>query len=245
MMRRHPIGAIATAILLLSGVMSALAAARIPSSVAARAKTEGIAVSAELADLHASVEMLRARASSLEIEINKLRSAMAQTPSSVKAPFEVVDGAGNPIFTVTNQYDGSSPKKGQVHIGVNSYGIYQLSIHNSSGQLAVGIGSAKAGSGVVQVQKAGKYVASLSDMGLTTVNGAGKEVTHLGADPTDRERGELKVRGGFSILDANFGTVIDGGTLPDGRGAIRTWPNEDCRTFAGLRPPTCLMGVIP
>src|SRR5262249_40086771 len=135
--------------------------------------------------------------------------------------------------------------KATVEVAEVGSGNMEIAVQDDSGRRAVTIGSVTGGHGVVQVNNAGKASATLSNMGLVTWNAAGKEITHLGADPTNKDRGQLTVRGTFAILDEAFKTVIDGGTLPDGRGAIRTWPNEDCRVFAGLRSPTCLMGVKP
>ena len=224
-MRGYTIAASVASALLSSGVISAFA--RTPASE--------------------SIEVLRSRVANLERELRRVRPAIPTEPLTVTTPFQVLDPSGKPVLQVTSDHKiWIGGQGGTAAFGPLGNGGYGIAIFgDSGGKRAVGIGTLKGGYGVVQVDKAGKAVAAVSDMGLITWNAAGQEITHLGADPTNKDRGELKVRGVFAILDEKFNTVIDGGTLPDGRGAIRTWPNEECRTFAGLRSPTCLMGVKP
>ena len=74
-------------------------------------------------------------------------------------------------------------------------------------------------------------------------NSSGKQIGHLGPDPTNKASGRLVIRGILSITDNNDVTMVDAGTLPDGRGAVRTWPNKACSSYGGMRSPNCLMGA--
>jgi hypothetical protein len=244
-MRDRIIALSVTGALLFSGIASALAA-RTPANIGGGVGNARTPTAADILELRVSIASLRNRVSGLEAELSAMRSASAEPVKGVKAPFMVNDENDKPIFWVLNDHSIAmfSPK-GRLVVGPGQAGNYGMSISDDSGKAAVQIGALNEGKGIVQVNKSRKIAASLSVNGLLTWNAAGKEIAHLGPEPTNKDRAELTVRGVFSILDANFNTVIDGGTLPDGRGAIRTWPNQDCRTFAGLRPPTCLMGVTP
>jgi hypothetical protein len=66
-----------------------------------------------VADLTRKVDFLTQRVSSLEAELRKREVAT----SKVKAPFEAVDSAGNPIFVVTDADYTNAQRRGRVHIG--------------------------------------------------------------------------------------------------------------------------------
>ena len=239
-MRAHMIAAFVTAAVLSSGVVSALAA-RTPG-VTETGSTAG-AGRAEIEELARTVESLRDRVATLESELASTRAAGAVAPT-VQAPFTVVNGAGTAIFSVTESPVPDS-LKGRVHIGRGSGSNFAIWIMAANHTLAATIGEQKTGGGSVTVHKAGKEVGVMDEVGFVLRNSAGKEVAHLGTDPQNRARGRLAVRGIFQFTDENNNTTVDGGTLADGRGAVRTWPNQDCRAFAGLKSPTCLMGLAP
>jgi len=196
---------------------------------------------------HSADQMLLARVAKLEEEIAMLEANGArrtnQPSQIVQAPFAVVGKSGKPLFTVD---EGSNAiGLGRVSVAPGTANNYVVRIANANGQIVAAMAEATNGAGVVQLSKDAKLAARLSEIGLEVRNAAGKEIATLGLDPTNLTRARLAVRGIFEFYDENYKTVVDGGALPDGRGAVRTWPNEDCRAFAGLRSPTCLMGVKP
>jgi hypothetical protein len=235
-MRAHVIAAGVIAAVLSSGVVSALAA-RTPSSAARDTLNAGGPTRSEIASLAKTIEALHDRVSALESELARTRASAAVAPT-VTAPFTVVNGAGTPIFTVTDgAYAGAT--KGRVHIGRGSSANYGMWFLTSSGLVAATIGESKTGPGSVIVNKGGKEVASVTEDGFIYAASSGKQVAHLGPDPQNKERARLVVRGIFSITDESGNTTVDAGTLPNGAGAVRTWPNADCAR-GGLN--TCIKG---
>src|SRR4051812_771510 len=153
-MRGHVIGASMTSALLSCGVISALAA-RTSESDGRFASTERTASAASVAELRSSIEVLRNRVSNLELELSKARSANRQgVPTIIKAPFWVHDEKDKPILWVMPDHTVKMfSNKGLLEIGPGVAGDYGILIKTDSGKPTVGIGTVKAGHGVVQVNK--------------------------------------------------------------------------------------------
>ena len=237
-MRAHVIAAGVTAAVLSSGLVSALAA-RSPAGAEAGAGSAARATSSDVADLPRIIESLRQRVSALESELARTRATAGVAPT-VTAPFTVVNAAGTPIFTVTGADFGNAQPKGRVHIGRGTSDNYGLWFIGSGGSLAASIGESRFGFGSFFAYRGGKEMAMVTDEGFVFKDASGKQLGHLGPEPTDTDRGRLVVRGVISITDANGNTTVDAGTLPDGAGAVRTWPNADCKR-GGLN--TCIKGI--
>ena len=107
------------------------------------------------------------------------------------------------------------------------------------------MGESNGAAGLVSVLRDGKDVAMMHGKGFELKSSAGKMLGVLGLDPANETRARLGVRGVLQIYNESNSSVVDAGMLPDGRGAVRTWPNSDCKSFGGMRSPTCLMGVAP
>ena len=239
-MRAHTIAACVTAAVLSSGLVSALGA-RTPSSATGSAGNPVGPSTSEIVELSKTIDALNRRVAALEVELARTRtSAVAPT---VTAPFTVVNGAGTPIFTVTDAAFANATGRGRVHIGRGSSANYGMWFTTTAGVMSAQIGESKTGAGVVVLNKGATEVVSLAEDGLITRNSAGKQIAHLGPDPTTTSRARFVLRGVLSITDENDVTVVDAGTLPDGRGAVRTWPNKECSAYAGRRSPNCLMGA--
>ena len=238
-MRAHAIVACVTAAVLSSGLVSALGARTPGRTEASAGHTSGPSRS-ELAELSRTIDALHGRVAALEAELARTRASAAVAPT-VTAPFTVVNGAGTPIFTVSDAaFAGAT--RGRVHIGRGSSANYGMWFTTTAGAMAVQLGESKVGGGMLVINKGATEVAEVTENGFIARNSAGKQIVHLGPDPTDQSRARLVVRGVLSITDQNDVTMVDAGTLPDGRGAVRTWPNKECSAFRGLRSPNCLMG---
>ena len=241
-MRAHAIAAAVVAAVLSSGLVSALGA-RTPGGAEASAESAGGPSSSELAELSRTIEALHRRVEALEAELDRTRTSAAVAPT-VTAPFTVVNGAGTPIFTVSDGTYASSTR-GRVHIGRGSSANYGMWFAKADGGLAAQIGESKTGPGLLIINKGTTEVAEVTEEGFVSRNSSGKAIVHLGPDPTNKARARLVLRGIMSITDENDVTVVDAGTLPDGRGAVRTWQNKECKSYSGLRSPNCLMGTAP
>ena len=241
-MRVHVIVGCVVAGLLSSGLVSAVAA-RTTMGVAADGNSAGPA-RPEIAELTRSIESLRARVSALETEIAKASASHATVAPTVQAPFTVVNGAGTPIFTVSDAAYADATK-GRVHIGRGSNANYGVWFLDPGGSIAAALGESKAGPGTLVLAKGGKETVVLSEDGFSYSVSAGKSIAHFGPDPQNKARARLLVRGVLQITDENDVTMVDAGTLPDGRGAVRTWPNQACKAYGALRSPQCLMGAAP
>jgi hypothetical protein len=239
-MRAHAIAACVTAAVLSSGLVSALGA-RTPNGSEASAGSAAGPSRPEMAELSRTIDVLHQRVAALEAELARTRTSAAVAPT-VTAPFTVVNGAGTPIFTVTDAAFANATGRGRVHIGRGSSANYGMWFTTTSGAMSAQIGEAKTGAGVLLLNKGATEIISLAEDGLIARNSAGKQIAHLGPDPTVTTRGRLVVRGVLSLTDANDITVVDAGALPTGAGAVRTWPNRECKSYGGLRSPNCLMG---
>lgn len=239
-MRAHAIAACVMAAVLSSGLVSALGA-RTPSGPEAGAGSAAGRSRSEMAELSRTIEVLQRRMAALESELERTRSSASVAPT-VTAPFTVLNGAGTPIFTVTDAAFANASPRGRVHIGRGSSANYGVWFTTAAGAMAAQVGESKTGAGVVVINRGATEVAEISEDGFIARSSAGKQIVHLGPDPTVKTRGRLVVRGVLSLTDANDVTVVDAGALPTGAGAVRTWPNRECKAYGGLRSPNCLMG---
>ena len=238
-MRAHAIAASVMAAVLSSGLVSALGA-RTPSGPEASAGSAAGPSRSEMVELSRTIDVLHRRVAALEAELERTRAAAPVAPT-VTAPFTVVNGAGTPIFTVTDGTYAASAR-GRVHIGRGTSTNYGMWFSKADGAVVAQVGESRAGAGMLVLNKGATEIAELAEDGLVMRNSAGKQIAHVGPDPTNKARARLVVRGVFSITDENDVTRVDAGTLPDGRGAVRTWPNRECKAYGGLRSPNCLMG---
>ena len=239
-MRAHAIAACVTAAVLTSGLVSALGA-RTPSRAERIAGNAASASGSEMAELSRTIDALQRRVATLEAELGRTR-ATAVAPT-VTAPFTVVNGAGTPIFTVTDAAFANAGARGRVHIGRGSGANYGMWFTTAGGAMAAQVGESKTGAGVLVINKGATEIAEITEDGFISRNSAGKQIGHFGPDPTNKARARMVVRGVLTITDENDVTMVDAGTLPDGRGAVRTWPNKECSAYRGLRSPNCLMGA--
>ena len=236
-MRAHAIAACVTAAVLSSGLVSALGA-----RTAGNTGSATVPSGPEMAELSGTIDALQRRVTALEAELERTRTAPAVAPT-VTAPFTIVNGAGTPIFTVTDAAYANAGTKGRVHIGRGSSANYGMWFTTAGGALATQVGESKTGAGVLVINKGATEIAEVTEDGFIARNSAGKQIGHLGADPTNKARARMLIRGILTITDENDVTMVDAGTLPDGRGAVRTWPNKECAAYRGLRSPNCLMGA--
>jgi hypothetical protein len=233
-MHSRTIAACLTAALLGSGLLSAVAA-RTPERIDVTTASADAAV--RLDELEATVAALRGRVDSLETELAARRGSTAQ--QTVTAPFTVVNGAGTPIFTVSDRTYADAPVHGRVHIGRGSSANFGLWFLNSGGAVAASVGESKVGSGVLIINKGAEEVAVVDADGFAVHAAGAKQVAHLGLDPTNKARARLVLRGPLSLTDEAGGTVVDAGAIGVGLGAVRAWPNANCKG-GGL--PACIKG---
>jgi hypothetical protein len=236
-MKSRTIAACVTTALLSSGLLSAVAA-RTPARVELATSREAVAFAGRLDQLETTIAGLRGRVDSLETELaaRHVASAVEQT---VTAPFTVVNGAGTPIFTVSDRAWADAAVRGRLHIGRGSSANYGMFFINKSGEIVAQIGESKAGPGFLAVTKNATELATVSVDGFTVNTAEGKQIAHLGLDPTNKTRARITVRGPLSLTDEAGGTVVDAGAIGVGLGAVRAWPNANCKG-GGL--PACIKG---
>jgi hypothetical protein len=199
----------------------------------------------ELAELMKQLDALRKRVTDLEKEVANGDKSAPKIAAKFQAPFTVVDENGKSIFSVTDD-PYSTGFRGRVHISPGSSGNnYNIWMHSANGTLVAAMGESNGAAGLVSVLRDGKDVAMMHGKGFELKSSAGKMLGVLGLDPSNETRARLGVRGVLQIYNESNSSVVDAGMLPDGRGAVRTWPNSDCKSFGGMRSPTCLMGVAP
>jgi len=236
-MRSRTIAVCVTGALLSSGLLSAVAA-RTPGRAEDATIHDSAALVDELHQLETTVAVLRGRMTSLETELASRRASPA-VEQTVTAPFTVVNGSGTPIFTVSDRAWADASPRGRVHIGRGSSDNYGMTFVTSGGSIAMQFGQSKVGTGFLAVTKGATELASLSLDGVIVNNTTGKQIAHLGPDPENTTRARLKLRGPISLTDEADGTVVDAGAIGVGLGAVRAWPNTNCR---GSGLPACIKG---
>jgi hypothetical protein len=245
-MRAHVIAACVTAAVLSSGIAPALEAQKPVKKDTVGLAGPGAGNQAQLDELKKAIDALRSRVADLEKEVAKGDKSDGSAPkmgAKFQAPFTILDEKGKSIFSVTDD-PYSTGFRGRVHISPGSSGNnYNIWMHSADGTLVAAMGESNGKAGLVSVLRSGQDAGLLSPLGLEIRNTAGKQLAHIGLDPQNKERARVAVRGILQLYDQNFNTVVDAGALDDGRGAVRTWPNADCRSTGGLVSPPCLRGV--
>ena len=243
-MRAHVIAACVAGAVLSSAVVPALGAQKpTKKDTVVAGGVPGPGGQLELSELMKQLDALRKRVSALEAEVAKGDKSDGSPKMAAKfqAPFTIVDEDGKSIFTVADD-EYAAAFRGRVHIGRGTGTNYSIWFHNQNGTIAASMGELKDGSGLVATLRGGKETAIMSDEGFITRNAAGKEITHLGPNPADKARGRLVVSGTLALKGPSDNMVVEAGA--DGaRGVVRTWPNQDCRVFNGLKSPQCIEGA--
>lgn len=153
-------------------------------------------------------------------------------PSKVVAPFLVVDGAGNHLFSVTTK--GAAPGGGRavrvfgnassdpvVTIAATDDGQTGFMTLTEKGQTLVDVVATPNGYGAIQLKGAKTYPSlELMGMGwLTARNDTGKEVVHAGTD--GKNNGELALRNAVEHDKLHLFVA------PDGSGLIQLSKAQD------------------
>jgi hypothetical protein len=196
------------------------------------------APSAVIADLRSKVDVLNDRIAKLETELATRENAAVR--STVTAPFEVVDSAGNSIFVVTDSDYAGAPRRGRIHIGRATGGAnYSLLARNASGAVVVALGEGRdTGSGIVQVAdntgtQRGRFAAidGLEVLGAKGGIAAQVKSGSLGA-------------GQFWLYDASWTPMVKAGTTDPGVGVVQAGPGNKCVPSVGvaMRVPDCILG---
>jgi hypothetical protein len=190
---------------------------------------------AVVADLKTKVDFLTRRVTNLEAELRKPDNDPA-LPTQVKAPFEVVDKRGAPIFVVTDAPYGLVARKGAVHIGRGTAANLNFWVHDAGMRMMLATGEAKTGGGALLLyDRSGRARIDLySESGIVVGNSAGKNVVNLFVGP--QSAGQLLLR------DANGAPTVEAGTLPTGDGVVRAGPAFGCTPMPALRVPICIRG---
>ena len=245
-MRAHAIATCVAAAVLSSAFASAVGAQKpTKKDTVVAGGVSGPGGQLELAELMKQLDALRKRVADLETAVANGDKSTPKMAAKFQAPFTVVDENGKPIFSVSDD-PYSTGFRGRVHISPGSSGNnYNIWMHSANGTLVAAMGESNGAAGLVSVLRDGKDVAMMMGKGFELKSSSGKMLGVLGLDPQNEARARLGVRGVLQIYNENNSSVVDAGMLPDGRGAVRTWPNSDCKSFGGMRSPTCLMGVAP
>ena len=236
-MHSRTVAACVTAALLGSGLLSTVAA-RTPGRMDDVTTGDAAAFAAQLHQLETTVAALRSRVDSLETEL-AARTVSPAAEQTVTAPFTVVNGAGTPIFTVSDRTFADASVRGRVHIGRGSSANFGMWFISGGGVVAASLGESKAGPGLLIINKGATEAAMVNEDGFTVNSSGGKQVAHLGLDPQNKSRARLVVRGPLSLTDEAGNTVVDGGAIGVGMGAVRAWPNANCK---GSALPACIKG---
>jgi len=200
------------------------------------------ATATELNDLKKSLDFLRDRVSNLEKELAKQTDLKdMQVEHVMRAPLQVVDGSGNPIFTVTDAAYGQATH-GRVHIGRGSASNYGIWVTGAGGGVVAAIGEAKVGGGAINVyDPGGKLRAELSGDGFQLKNSDGKDVVSLGLQSANPAKGLLTLTGLFQIVNEAGDEIVSAGTNK-GVGIVRVGPRAGCVPLGALRLADCIMG---
>ena len=190
---------------------------------------------AVVSDLKTKVDFLTKRVATLESESRKPDND-PKVPTQVKAPFEVVDKRGAPIFVVTDEPYRSVARKGAVHIGHGSSTNYDLWIHDAGMRQVAAIGESTEGGGQMFLSDAKSVVrVDLSGArGIILGNSSGTGVIQMLA--SSRGAGQILVK------DTDGKVSVEMGTLPEGEGVVRLGPTFECVPTVAMRVPLCIRG---
>ncbi|HEY9465603.1 MAG TPA: hypothetical protein VIR54_21050 [Vicinamibacterales bacterium] len=198
----------------------------------------GTAPSAVIADLRSKVDVLNDRIAKLETELATRENAAVR--STVTAPFEVVDSAGNSIFVVTDSDYAGAPRRGRIHIGrATGGGNYSLLSRNAGGAVVVALGEGRdSGAGIVQVaDNAGTLRGRFAAIdGLEVLNPKSGIAIQLKTGSAGA--------GQFWMYDADGTPMIKAGTTEGNVGLLQAGPGNKCVPSVGvaMRVPDCILG---
>jgi hypothetical protein len=196
------------------------------------AKEKDEPASTVVADLKSKIDFLTKRIANLEGEVGK--GSDPGPVSQVKAPFEVVDKAGNPIFVVADGIHSAVTRKGRFEIARAADGTgFSLVVRSAAGRNLLGLGELSDGGGLFIADAAAVTRIFGSADGLKLYNTAKGTAVHLAVGSGGA--------GQFWLYDASGRTMVNAGT--DGKvGVVNTGPNIMCAPQAGLRVGDCLRG---
>jgi len=198
----------------------------------------------QINDLRKTVDFLRDRVSNLEKELGNREKNPSDDEHVIRAPFQVVDKGGNPIFTVTDAAY-SQATTGRVHVGRGSADNYGIWVRDASGGAVAAIGQAKTGGGAVDVNGSdGTLRVELSGQGgVRLKNAAGQDVVSFGLKAANTAKGVFQLVGLFQLFNEAGGpTLVEAGTSPKGVGVVKVGPGGTCVPIGPLRVPDCIMG---
>jgi hypothetical protein len=205
---------------------------------------------AVVADLKTKVDFLTKRVANLEAEFKKVdtdsktnSNTSAKTdpkiPTQVRAPFEVVDKTGKPIFVVADAPHAMVPRQGRIQIAQATTGDnnFSMIIRNASGKGVAGIGELTEGGGMYVGDAEGRTrVFASADNGLQVYNKNQSVVVHLKSGPGNAGQFWMYDEGGRAMVMA--GTLgVDGGI-----GSVEVGPGRKCVPTGTLRVPDCIRG---
>jgi len=200
----------------------------------------------QINELKKTIEFLKDRVSNLEKESNKPEKNESGVDHIIRAPLHVVDKSGKAIFTVTE--GGAKEAIGRVRIGHGSGDNFGIWVATASGIPVVALSEAKDGAGSFSAyDKAGnRSVQAHGGEGFSLFSPAGKEVTSMGFNAANTDRGLLQLSGLLQIFDGAGATMVEAGTsTTKGVGVVRVGPGAKCVPMANLRVPDCIMGRLP
>ena len=205
---------------------------------------------AVVADLKTKVDFLTKRVANLEAELKKVdtdsktsSNTTAKTdpkiPTQVRAPFEVVDKTGKPIFVVADAPHAMVPRQGRIQIAQATTGDnhFSMIIRNTAGKAVAGMGELIEGGGMYVADAEGKTrVFASVDNGLQVYNKNEGLVVHLKSGPGNAGQFWMYDEGGRPMVMA--GTLgVDGGI-----GSVEVGPGRKCVPTGSLRVPDCIRG---
>ena len=198
------------------------------------AKERDEPTSAVVTDLKSKIDFLTRRVANLESEARS-RTGDPQVPTQVKAPFEVVDRSGNPIFVVADGPHQAVARKGRIEIARAAEGSgYSMIVRNAAGVNLLGLGQLADGGALFIADAAGAARVFASGIeGLQVRNKSASVVVHLAVGSGGAGQLWLYDAGGRPMVNAGTDGVV---------GIVQTGPNNKCTPQAGLRVGDCLRG---
>ena len=205
---------------------------------------------AVVADLKTKVDFLTKRVANLEAELKNVdtdsktsANTTAKTdpkfPTQVRAPFEVVDKTGKPIFVVADAPHAMVARQGRIQIAQATTGDnhFSMIVRNAAGKGVAGMGELTDGGGMYVADGQGKTrVFASVDNGLQVYNKNEGLVVHLKSGPGNAGQFWMYDEGGRAMVMA--GTLgIDGGV-----GSVEVGPGRKCVPTGSLRVPDCIRG---
>jgi hypothetical protein len=201
------------------------------------------ALATEIGDLRKTIDVLRDRVSNLEGELGNRATDRLNDEHVVSAPFQVVDGSGKPIFTVTA--GAAAQATGRVRIGHGSGDNYGVYVATGAGTTVAVLSETKDGAGSVSAyDKEGHRHLQVNGGGsFSLFSPSGKEAVSIGLNAAFPERGVLQLAGLLQIFDDAGETMVEAGTSFNKKvGVVKVGPEAKCVPLGTLRVPDCIMG---